>query len=134
LPSCLLLHRFIMSLPCPPSCHHITASRYSVAVRPLLNGCPASCARLLTSTCHPCLPRLPLQGGVAINPEAQALDSNGVPLPGLFAAGEVSGGVHGANRLGGNSLLECVVFGRRAGSHAAAFIQDMLHDALPVGK
>jgi len=40
-------------------------------------------------------------------------------IPGLFAAGEVTGGVHGANRLGGNSLLECVVFGRRAGRGAA---------------
>jgi len=43
-------------------------------------------------------------------------------IPGLFAAGEVTGGVHGANRLGGNSLLECVVFGRRAGRAAASFI------------
>ncbi|KAL4452364.1 hypothetical protein ABPG75_008026 [Micractinium tetrahymenae] len=67
-------------------------------------------------------------GGVAINPEAQALDANGVPVPGLFAAGEVAGGVHGANRLGGNSLLECVVFGRRAGANAAAFAQDLAHE------
>lgn len=65
------------------------------------------------------------QGGVAINPEAQALDANGVAVPGLFAAGEVTGGLHGANRLGGNSLLDCVVFGRRAGASAAAYIQDL---------
>ncbi|KAG2497527.1 hypothetical protein HYH03_004675 [Edaphochlamys debaryana] len=59
-------------------------------------------------------------GGVAINEAAQALGAGGRPLPGLFAAGEVSGGVHGRNRLGGNSLLECAVFGRTAGAHAAA--------------
>lgn len=72
------------------------------------------------------------QGGVAIDVEAQALDANGVPVPGLFAAGEVAGGLHGANRLGGNSLLECVVFGRRAGRNAAAFVADMLHE--PAGE
>ncbi|PRW56901.1 fumarate reductase flavo [Chlorella sorokiniana] len=71
-------------------------------------------------------------GGVAINPEAQALDANGVPVPGLFAAGEVAGGLHGANRLGGNSLLECVVFGRRAGRNAASFVADMTHE--PAGQ
>ena len=66
-----------------------------------------------------------LQGGVAINPDAQVLDANGMPIPGLYAAGEVSGGLHGANRLGGNSLLECAVFGRRAGRAAASFAQDL---------
>lgn len=69
-----------------------------------------------------------LQGGVAISPEAQALDATGMPVPGLFAAGEVAGGVHGANRLGGNSLLECVVFGRRAGANAAAFARDLARE------
>ena len=73
------------------------------------------------------LPSL-LQGGVAINPEAQALDANGMPVPGLFAAGEVAGGLHGANRLGGNSLLECVVFGLLAGRNSAAFVADLLHE------
>lgn len=85
-----------------------------------------------TSAFLPLPPQHPaclLQGGVAINAEGQALDANGVPVPGLFAAGEVSGGVHGANRLGGNSLLECVVFGRRAGANAAAFAQDLAHEA-----
>ncbi|EKG08045.1 NADH-dependent fumarate reductase, putative, partial [Trypanosoma cruzi] len=45
------------------------------------------------------------------------------PIFGLFGAGEVTGGVHGGNRLGGNSLLECVVFGRIAGDRAATILQ-----------
>ncbi|KAI3438218.1 hypothetical protein D9Q98_000655 [Chlorella vulgaris] len=58
-------------------------------------------------------------GGVAMDSDARALDASGNPIPGLFVAGEVAGGLHGANRLGGNSMLECVVFGRRAGRNAA---------------
>lgn len=54
-------------------------------------------------------------GGVAVDPETTATD-----LGGLFAAGEVTAGLHGANRLGGNSLAETLVFGRRAGEQAAA--------------
>jgi succinate dehydrogenase/fumarate reductase flavoprotein subunit len=46
-------------------------------------------------------------------------------VPGLFIAGEVSGGVHGHNRLMGNSLLEITVFGRRAGRSAAAYVQSV---------
>jgi cytochrome b involved in lipid metabolism len=48
------------------------------------------------------------------------LTETGEAMPGLFAAGEVMGGVHGVNRLGGSSLLDCVVFGRKAGAKAAA--------------
>ncbi|KAK7051358.1 hypothetical protein VNI00_004858 [Paramarasmius palmivorus] len=58
-------------------------------------------------------------GGVSIDASAHVLDLKGEPIPGLFAAGEVIGGVHGENRLGGSSLLEAVVFGRIAGEGAA---------------
>ncbi len=70
----------------------------------------------ITPTIHYCM------GGIEINPEARVLRVKGEGkevVPGLYAAGEVSGGVHGFNRLGGNSLLECVVFGRIAGKNAA---------------
>src|SRR6266702_4129659 len=55
-----------------------------------------------------------MMGGVKVDAETQEST-----LPGLFAAGEVGGGMHGANRLGGNSLSDLLVFGRRAGMHAA---------------
>jgi succinate dehydrogenase/fumarate reductase flavoprotein subunit len=61
-------------------------------------------------------------GGLEIDPESRVLAPGGAPLPGLFAAGEVAGGVHGANRLGGSSLLGCVVFGRVAGDTASAYL------------
>src|SRR5207244_6640098 len=46
-------------------------------------------------------------------------------VPGLYAAGEVAAGLHGANRLGGNSLSDLLVFGKRAGEHAAAYVQGL---------
>eukprot|EP00668_Euglena_longa_P000755 GGOE01000912.1.p1 GENE.GGOE01000912.1~~GGOE01000912.1.p1 ORF type:complete len:641 (-),score=137.47 GGOE01000912.1:544-2412(-) len=60
-------------------------------------------------------------GGLEVLPSAQVV-GGGVPIPGLWAAGEVVGGVHGQNRLGGNSLLDCVVFGRIAGDEAAKYL------------
>ena len=48
--------------------------------------------------------------------------SGGQPIEGCWAAGEVAGGVHGRNRLGGNSLLDCVVFGRAAGADASKYL------------
>ena len=60
-------------------------------------------------------------GGIKINTDAEVMGNDFV-VPGLYAAGEVTGGVHGKNRLGGNSLLECVVFGRIAGRSAAKFM------------
>ena len=64
-------------------------------------------------TCHY------VMGGVRVDPETAASTR-----PGLFAAGEVAGGMHGANRLGGNSLSDLLVFGQRAGAGAVAFAAD----------
>jgi len=61
-------------------------------------------------------------GGVIINEKSEVLDVNNKHIKGLWAAGEVSGGIHGENRLGGSSLLECVVFGRTAGDQAAKYL------------
>ena len=58
-------------------------------------------------------------GGVMINTQTQVLTAEGTVIPGLYAAGEVTGGVHGANRLGGNAVSDFVVFGRIAGENAA---------------
>lgn len=60
-------------------------------------------------------------GGLVINTNTEVLDTNGNVIPGLYAAGEVTGGVHGANRLGGNAVADFVVFGRIAGAQAAEF-------------
>ncbi|THH09792.1 hypothetical protein EW145_g1758 [Phellinidium pouzarii] len=68
-------------------------------------------------------------GGLEIDAESRVLGGAGAPIAGLFAAGEVAGGVHGANRLGGSSLLGCVVFGRVAGDSAAAYLLQNSSDA-----
>jgi len=60
-------------------------------------------------------------GGVRVDPETQETTT----VKGLYAAGEISGGLHGANRLGGNSLSDLIVFGRRAGLHAAERAKSM---------
>ncbi|MEV8531216.1 fumarate reductase/succinate dehydrogenase flavoprotein subunit [Streptomyces sp. NPDC051211] len=65
-------------------------------------------------TCHY------VMGGIAVDSDTAAT----VGVPGLFAAGEVAGGMHGSNRLGGNSLSDLLVFGRRAGLHAAEYAAD----------
>ena len=64
-------------------------------------------------TCHY------VMGGVEVDPDSAAAAGT---VRGLFAAGEVSGGMHGSNRLGGNSLSDLLVFGKRAGGHAAAYV------------
>lgn len=58
-------------------------------------------------------------GGVSINADAQVIDANGNVIKGLYAAGEVTGGIHGTNRLGGNALADINVFGKIAGKNAA---------------
>jgi len=67
-------------------------------------------------TCHY------VMGGVEVDPDTAAART-----PGLFAAGEVSGGMHGSNRLGGNSLSDLLVFGKRAGEYAASYVDGLEH-------
>merc|ERR1719284_1579047 len=70
---------------------------------------------IITPVIHYCM------GGIEINAKGECIGSAG-PIKGLYAAGEIAGGVHGNNRLGGNSLLDCVVFGRVAGKAASKYI------------
>ena len=63
----------------------------------------------VTPVLHYCM------GGIRIDTKGHVLDQHGLPIGGLYAAGEVAGGIHGNNRLGGNSLLDCAVFGRIVG-------------------
>ena len=62
-------------------------------------------------------------GGIKINADTQVLDKNGNVIPGLYAAGEVTGGVHGANRLGGNAVADITVFGKIAGDKATEYVE-----------
>ena len=73
-------------------------------------------------TCHY------VMGGVEVEPDTAAA----VGVPGLFAAGEVAGGMHGSNRLGGNSLSDLLVFGRRAGMGAVEYVKN--NTATPVSE
>ena len=70
-----------------------------------------------------CVPLSPTihhtMGGLKINTEAQVIGTDGKVIPGLYACGEVTGGIHGSNRVGGNALTDGVVFGRIAGKNAA---------------
>ena len=76
---------------------------------------------IVTPVIHYCM------GGLKIDTDARVQTPQGANIEGLYAAGEVAGGVHGRNRLGGNSLLDCVVFGRVAGQTAT---KDLLAFAL----
>merc|ERR1711972_558444 len=72
---------------------------------------------IITPVIHYCM------GGLLTSPDGEVIAKKGSrPLPGLFVAGEAAGGVHGNNRLGGNSLLDCVVFGRVAGRTCSKYI------------
>ena len=61
-------------------------------------------------------------GGIKINPDTQVLNAEGNVIEGLYAAGEVTGGVHGANRIGGNAVADIIVFGREAGLQVAKYL------------
>ena len=65
-------------------------------------------------------------GGIKIDPETEVISTEGNVIPGLFAAGETTGGVHGGNRIGGNAVCDFVVFGRIAGASAAEYVQQLL--------
>merc|ERR1719230_2259173 len=71
---------------------------------------------IITPVIHYCM------GGLEIDTDSRVIKEDGEVISGLYAAGEVAGGVHGNNRLGGNSLLDCVVFGRVAGKHACQWM------------
>jgi succinate dehydrogenase/fumarate reductase flavoprotein subunit len=66
-------------------------------------------------------------GGLAINGLSEVLDQSDNPIPGLYAAGEATGGIHGRDRLGGNSLTDALVFGRIAGQNASEYTRDSTH-------
>ena len=68
-------------------------------------------------------------GGIKINTNAEVIDTDGNVIPGLFAAGEVTGGIHGGNRVGGNAVADFVVFGRIAGQSATDFVTSELANA-----
>ena len=62
-------------------------------------------------------------GGLKINTEAQVINKAGNPIPGLYAAGEVTGGIHGAERLGGNAVADFCIFGKIAADSAVNYIR-----------
>merc|ERR1719222_678726 len=70
---------------------------------------------IITPVIHYCM------GGLEIDTDSAVLGAGGKAIPGLYAAGEIAGGVHGNNRLGGTSLLDCVVFGRVAAQAACKY-------------
>merc|ERR1712196_457727 len=70
---------------------------------------------IITPVIHYCM------GGLQTTVDGECI-KGGKALPGLYVAGEAAGGVHGNNRLGGNSLLDCVVFGRLSGTNAAKYM------------
>jgi fumarate reductase flavoprotein subunit len=61
-------------------------------------------------------------GGVKIDTKAEVISTKGKPIPGLFAAGEVTGGVHGGNRIGGNAVADIITYGRIAGQSASKYV------------
>ena len=89
-----------------------------LSVPKILIGMPVTKAPFyavpLTTTIHHTM------GGLRINEKTQVLDDKGNPIPGLYAAGEITGGIHGGNRLGRNALTDLLVFGHIAGLEVTA--------------
>merc|ERR1712193_432365 len=71
---------------------------------------------IVTPVIHYCM------GGMKINSDAEAMGAGEKIINGLYGTGEAAGGIHGNNRLGGNSLLDCVVYGRVSGRSAARYL------------
>ena len=63
-------------------------------------------------------------GGLKINTKTEVLKEDGSVIKGLYAAGEVTGGIHGANRIGGNAVADIIIFGRQAGAQSAAYAKE----------
>ncbi|MDO4547986.1 MAG: flavocytochrome c [Clostridia bacterium] len=82
-------------------------------IRDLSEG-PWYCAQVAPGIHH-------TMGGLKINTSTEVIATTGEAIPGLFAAGEVTGGVHGGNRVGGNAILDCLVFGKTAGDSSAVY-------------
>lgn len=82
---------------------------------------PLTQSKFYAALCAPAIHHT--MGGVKINTAGEVQKDDETVIPGLFAAGEVTGGVHGANRLGGNAVTDIVVFGRIAGTSANAYVE-----------
>lgn len=85
-------------------------------------GFPLTNPKLYAAKCAPAIHHT--MGGVKIDTTTAVLREDGTAIAGLFAAGEVTGGVHGANRLGGNAVTDIVVFGRQAGTAAKKYVAE----------
>ncbi|MCK9525008.1 MAG: FAD-binding protein [Limnochordia bacterium] len=98
--------------------HHMEQQTDDEFGKPVLNGVKPVCQppyysiRLWPKVHH-------TMGGIQINTSGQVIDTNQKPIEGLYAAGEVTGGIHGACRLGSCAVTDCLVFGRIAGRNAA---------------
>lgn len=110
----------------PPEVLRQTIDDYNEGVRNRRDAFGKSSAELLHEIRKPpfwaCFAGMTVHytmGGLATNVKAEVLDISGEPIPGLFAAGEATGGVHGINRMGANGINDAVVFGRIAGRNAA---------------
>jgi len=86
----------------------------TTALRHPLNKGPYYAIRIAPGVHH-------TMGGVTINTDTSVLDAQKKVIPGAWAAGEVAGGIHGANRIGGNAVADIIIFGTLAGRNAAAY-------------